>query len=258
MLQNNENVSKEFQKEISNAVVKATAKEVPSISYTVNGQTAEIVNTELIKHTRKIHALKAVGNSATKLVCKELASVSADGSYKGNFKSVAEYGSALFDFSKSTVSTYIQIADNFLTADAEPTTGKYTIGQLQEFLPIVKNPVANETPVQTIQRLEKEGTVGAGYTTKELRDRVKNGLGLALTGEKDTVESEPKLSDYVKVLSSKKATFSDKVSAYAHIIQLGYGLIPKDSNDSTDTDAVKFVQIAEEFAVQATGFIQNR
>lgn len=79
-----------------------------------------------------------------------------------------------------------------------------------------------------------------------------------MTGGQDTAESEPKLSDYVKVLSSKKATFSDKVTAYAHIIQLGYGLIPKDSNDSTDTDAVKFVQIAEEFAIQSTGFIQNR
>lgn len=246
-----------IQKSVTTAVAKATEKTVDTVSYTVNGEVAEIVNTELIQHTRRIQALKAVGNSATKLVCKELASVSADGSYKGNFKSVAEYGSALFDFSKSTVSTYIQIAENFLTADAESVTGKYTIGQLQEFLPIVKNPVAGETPIQTIQRMEKEGRIGSGYTTKELRDRIKSGLALT-DNAADNAESEPKLSDYCKVLASKKATFSDKVSAYAHMVQLAYGMIPKDSKDSTDTDAIKFMEIAEGFAVEATGFIQNR
>lgn len=172
-----------------------TTAELVTETFKSYGKVEEITlnNTALIEHTQKIHAYLDVTKAGQLGVCYELGKVAIDETYKtAGFKSLTDYGSALFDFKTSTCSLYARVGGTFVELDenGKPVVRKglprFTVGQLIELLPLYKD--GTENGDKALTELLNNGDFGQFSTTKAIRNAVKSAL--AIEGTSKEIDSD--------------------------------------------------------------------
>jgi hypothetical protein len=189
------NVSTKTNELVSLDVVSMNGKDA--------GETLKLYDTKLIEHTNTISKYRDAGNMSILAIANEMAKIENDKSYeKAGFKSVAEYANVVFDYKRPTVVLYLKCAKAFLTDDENgivtyrSNLPKFTIGQLIELLPMVKN--GNDIS-QVIDAIAN-GDINNRMSTKAVRKAVQSVLAIESTAtetksEKSATERMAKLDE---------------------------------------------------------------
>ena len=155
------------------------------------GETLKLYDTKLIEHTNVITKYRDAGNMSILAIAHEMAKIENDKSYeKAGFKSVAEYANVVFDYKRPTVVLYLKCAKAFLTDDENgivtyrSNLPKFTIGQLIELLPMVKN--GNDIS-QVIEAIAN-GDINNRMSTKAVRKAVQSVLAIDTTATEEKTE----------------------------------------------------------------------
>ena len=142
-----------------------------------------VYNIEVIKIMEMIDKALKGKTLLTYTICKAFAKIEESGELeKMGFKTVAEFGKAVYGLETSTVNHYVRIGKNFINDDFTVKAGlpELTVGHFIELSSLVDN--GDITPV--IQ-LYADGTLTDGMNTKKVREILKARNGKAIE-QKDT------------------------------------------------------------------------
>lgn len=170
----------------------------------------KIYDSKLIEHTSKIQSLRDAGNMTIIGIAQELRKVDDDGSYKkAGFKTTAEYATVIFDYKRPTTSLYIKCARAFIKEDKDgkatlsDNLPNFTIGQMIELLPLVKN----EDDISEVKKAVVDGEINNRMSTKKIRTAVQSIKAIDSPSklvdksektEKSDIQKAAKLGDYNK------------------------------------------------------------
>lgn len=132
-----------------------------------------VFDKEIIESIEKI----TVGFRAKKVVsyaiCREFANIQNSGKLESlGFKSIAEFGKALFDLEASTVNHYTKIGNAFINSDYSVKAGLPELG-VSHFIEL--NALVGENgSIEQIIGLYTSGTLTDGMSTKKIREVLKS------------------------------------------------------------------------------------
>lgn len=155
------------------------------------GETLKLYDTKLIEHTNVITKYRDAGNMSILAIAHEMAKIENDESYKkAGFKSVAEYANVVFDYKRPTVVLYLKCAKAFLTDGENGLVAfkgnlpKFTIGQLIELLPMVKD----SYDITAVKEAIANGEINNRMSTKAVRKAVQSLLAIDTTATEEKAE----------------------------------------------------------------------
>lgn len=147
-----------------------------------------VYNVEVIKIMEMIDKALKGKTLLTYTICKAFAKLEETGELeKMGFKTITEFGKAIYGLETSTVNHYVRIGKNFITDDFTVKAGlpELTVGHFIELSSLVDN--GDITPV--IQ-LYADGTLTDGMSTKKVREILKARSGKAI--EQKDIKSDTK------------------------------------------------------------------
>lgn len=140
-----------------------------------------ITDPELITSVEKILVAEKGKKVMGYVICKEMARIADSGKLeKMGFKTVSEFGKAMFGFETSTCNHYVRIGRNFITDDYHVISGLPELS-ISHFIELNKF-VGEDGDVSDIVDMYLDGTLVDGMSTKDVRK--------ALTVKSNTVDSE--------------------------------------------------------------------
>lgn len=141
---------------------------------------------ELITSVEKILVAEKGKKVMGYVICKEMAKIADSGKLeKMGFKTVAEFGKAMFGFETSTCNHYVRIGRNFITDDYHVIDGLPELS-ISHFIELNKY-VGEDGDTSDIVDMYLDGTLVDGMSTKDVRK--------ALVAKSNTVEAEITTSD---------------------------------------------------------------
>ena len=155
-----------------------------------NRNSLTVYNLEVIKIMEMIDLALKGKTLLTYTICKAFAKIEESGELeKMNFKSVTEFGKAIYGLETSTVNHYVRIGKNFITDDFTVKSGlpELTVGHFIELSSLVQD--GDITPV--IQ-LYANGTLTDGMSTKKVRETLKAINGKAIEQKDSKTETDSK------------------------------------------------------------------
>lgn len=136
---------------------------------------------ELITSVEKILLAEKGKKVMGYVICKEMARIADSGKLeKMGFKTVSEFGKAMFGFETSTCNHYVRIGRNFITDDYKVIDGLPELS-ISHFIELNKF-VGENGDVSDIVDMYLEGTLVDGMSTKDVRK--------ALTAKSNVIEGE--------------------------------------------------------------------
>ena len=130
-----------------------------------------IMDMDIIKSVKTIEGAINVRKMSNYIICKEFSKINESGKLENlGFKTIGEFGKALFGLESSTVNHYARIGSLFITDDYEvnPLLPQLSVSHLLE-LESYEN-----GDVEKISELFQNGTLSDGMSTKKIREILKN------------------------------------------------------------------------------------
>ena len=130
-----------------------------------------IMDMDIIKSVKTIEGAINVRKMSNYIICKEFSKINESGKPENlGFKTIGEFGKALFGLESSTVNHYARIGSLFITDDYEvnPLLPQLSVSHLLE-LESYEN-----GDVEKISELFQNGTLSDGMSTKKIREILKN------------------------------------------------------------------------------------
>ena len=130
-----------------------------------------IMDMDIIKSVKTIEGAINVRKMSNYIICKEFSKINESGKLENlGFKTIGEFGKALFGLESSTVNHYARIGSLFITDDYEvnPLLPQLSVSHLLE-LESYEN-----GDVEKISELFQNGTLSDGMSTKKIREVLKN------------------------------------------------------------------------------------
>lgn len=149
-----------------------------------------VYNIEVIKIMEMIDLALKGKTLLTYTICKAFSQIEESGELeKMGFKTVAEFGKAIYGLETSTVNHYARIGKNFITDDftVKPGLPELTVGHFIELSSLVEN--GDITPVID---LYSNGTLTDGMSTKKVRETLKTLNGKAIEQKDRKTEADSK------------------------------------------------------------------
>lgn len=141
---------------------------------------------ELITSVEKIRLAEKGKKVMGYVICKEMAKIADSGKLeKMGFKTVAEFGKAMFGFETSTCNHYVRIGRNFITDDYHVIDGLPELS-ISHFIELNKC-VGEDGDASDIVDMYLDGTLVDGMSTKDVRK--------AIAAKNNTIEAEVTTSD---------------------------------------------------------------
>ena len=142
-----------------------------------------VYNIEVIKIMEMIDKALKGKTLLTYTICKAFAKIEESGELeKMGFKTVAEFGKAVYGLETSTVNHYVRIGKNFINDDFTVKAGlpELTVGHFIELSSLVDN-----GDIAPVVQLYANGTLTDGMSTKKVRETLKAISGKGIE-QKDT------------------------------------------------------------------------
>ena len=130
-----------------------------------------IMDMDIIKSVKTIEGAINVRKMSNYIICKEFSKINESGKLENlGFKTIGEFGRALFGLETSTVNHYARIGSLFITDDYEvnPMLPQLSVSHLLE-LESYEN-----GDVEKISELFQNGTLSDGMSTKKIREVLKS------------------------------------------------------------------------------------
>ena len=130
-----------------------------------------IMDMDIIKSVKTIQGAINVRKMSNYIICKEFSRINESGKLENmGFKTIGEFGKALFGLETSTVNHYARIGTLFITDDYEvnPLLPQLSVSHLLE-LESYEN-----GDVEKISELFQNGTLSDGMSTKKIREVLKS------------------------------------------------------------------------------------
>ena len=130
-----------------------------------------IMDMDIIKSVKTIEGAINVRKMSNYIICKEFSKINESGKLENlGFKTIGEFGRALFGLETSTVNHYARIGSLFITDDYEvnPLLPQLSVSHLLE-LESYEN-----GDVEKISELYQNGTLSDGMSTKKIREVLKS------------------------------------------------------------------------------------
>ena len=130
-----------------------------------------IMDMDIIKSVKTIQGAINVRKMSNYIICKEFSKINESGKLENlGFKTIGEFGRALFGLETSTVNHYARIGSLFITDEYEvnPLLPQLSVSHLLE-LESYEN-----GDVEKISELFQNGTLSDGMSTKKIREVIKN------------------------------------------------------------------------------------
>ena len=130
-----------------------------------------IMDMDIIKSVKTIQGAINVRKMSNYIICKEFSRINESGKLENmGFKTIGEFGKALFGLETSTVNHYARIGTLFITDDYEvnPLLPQLSVSHLLE-LESYEN-----GDVEKISELFQNGTLSDGMSTKKIREDLKS------------------------------------------------------------------------------------
>jgi hypothetical protein len=144
---------------------------------------------ELITSVEKILLAEKGKKVMGYVICKEMARIADSGKLeKMGFKTVSEFGKAMFGFETSTCNHYVRIGRNFITDDYKVIDGLPELS-ISHFIELNKF-VGENGDVSDIVDMYLEGTLVDGMSTKDVRK--------ALTAKSNVIDGEASVVEETK------------------------------------------------------------
>jgi hypothetical protein len=151
---------------------------------------------ELITSVEKILLAEKGKKVMGYVICKEMARIADSGKLeKMGFKTVSEFGKAMFGFETSTCNHYVRIGRNFITDDYKVIDGLPELS-ISHFIELNKF-VGENGDVSDIVDMYLEGTLVDGMSTKDVR--------MALTAKSNVIDGEASVVEETKQTEAGKA-----------------------------------------------------
>jgi hypothetical protein len=151
---------------------------------------------ELITSVEKILLAEKGKKVMGYVICKEMARIADSGKLeKMGFKTVSEFGKAMFGFETSTCNHYVRIGRNFITDDYKVIDGLPELS-ISHFIELNKF-VGENGDVSDIVDMYLEGTLVDGMSTKDVRK--------ALTAKSNVIDGEASVVEETKQTEAGKA-----------------------------------------------------
>lgn len=137
-------------------------------------ETLKTFDTEIIKSTERIGAALAGQKILTFVVCRELARLNnKETLLRMGFKTISEYGKALFGFQKATCNMYAKVGKIFIGDDynlkSKVLPSSLTVGHLIE----LTSYVGEDDTISEIEKAYISGELTDGLSTAKLRQALK-------------------------------------------------------------------------------------
>ena len=130
-----------------------------------------IMDMDIIKSVKTIEGAINVRKMSNYIICKEFSKINESGKLENlGFKTIGEFGKALFGLETSTVNHYARIGTLFITDDYQvnPLLPQLSVSHLLE-LESYEN-----GDVEKISELYQNGTLSDGMSTKKIREVLKS------------------------------------------------------------------------------------
>lgn len=130
-----------------------------------------IMDMDIIKSVKTIEGALNVRKMSNYIICKEFSKINESGKLENlGFKTIGEFGKALFGLETSTVNHYARIGTLFITDDYEvnPMLPQLSVSHLLELTSYC------DGDVEKISELFQNGTLSDGMSTKKIREVLKN------------------------------------------------------------------------------------
>ena len=130
-----------------------------------------VMDEKTIKSIETIQGAYNVNKMSTYIICKEFSKLNdKDNLEKMGFKTVGEFGKALFGLETSTVNHYARIGELFITDDYQvnPMLPQLSVSHLLELTSY------SDGDVEKISELYQNGTLVDGMSTKKIRETLKS------------------------------------------------------------------------------------
>lgn len=169
------------QIEKSDGTVTELSKKVYQLQNPVGKRTQiTVYDISVIESMEKINAALKGRNILSYVICKELANIALSGKLESmGFKTIAEFGKAIYGFETSTSNHYARIGVAFLNDDYTVKAGLPQLS-VSHFIEL-NTLVAEDGNIDTIIDLYTSGQLVDGMSTKKMRDvikAIKNGTTL--------------------------------------------------------------------------------
>lgn len=130
-----------------------------------------VMDMDIIKSVKTIEGAINVSKMSSYIICKEFSRINESGKLENmGFKTIGEFGKALFGLESSTVNHYARIGTLFITDDYEvnPLLPQLSVSHLLE-LETYEN-----GDVEKISELFQNGKLTDGMSTKKIREVIKS------------------------------------------------------------------------------------
>ena len=130
-----------------------------------------IMDMDIIKSVKTIEGAINVRKMSNYIICKEFSKINESGKLENlGFKTIGEFGRALFGLETSTVNHYARIGSLFITDDYEvnPLLPQLSVSHLLELESYEGG------DVEKISELYQNGTLSDGMSTKKIREVLKS------------------------------------------------------------------------------------
>ena len=218
-----------------------------------------IMDMDIIKSVKTIEGAINVRKMSNYIICKEFSKINESGKLENlGFKTIGEFGRALFGLETSTVNHYARIGSLFITDDYEvnPLLPQLSVSHLLE-LESYEN-----GDVEKISELYQNGTLSDGMSTKKIREVLKslrenaiedksasdenNSIGDNSTGDngsevvndskQEKSESNEPTTDSIEQLNANfdKQVIVGKMLNYCQVIEELFGLLKEHDIEVVD------------------------
>ena len=130
-----------------------------------------IMDMGIIKSVKTIEGAINVRKMSNYIICKEFSKINESGKLENlGFKTIGEFGKALFGLETSTVNHYARIGELFITDDYQvnPLLPQLSVSHLLELTSYC------DGDVEKISELFQNGTLTDGMSTKKIRETLKS------------------------------------------------------------------------------------
>ena len=146
-----------------------------------------IMDMGIIKSVKTIEGAINVRKMSNYIICKEFSKINESGKLENlGFKTIGEFGKALFGLETSTVNHYARIGELFITDDYEvnPLLPQLSVSHLLELTSYC------DGDVEKISELFQNGTLTDGMSTKKIRETLKSLRDNAIEDKSQNEESD--------------------------------------------------------------------
>ena len=145
-----------------------------------------VMDKDIIKSVKTIEGAINVRKMSNYIICKEFSKINESGKLENlGFKTIGEFGKALFGLETSTVNHYARIGTLFITDDYQvnPLLPQLSVSHLLELTSYC------DGDVEKISELYQNGTLSDGMSTKKIRDTLKSLRDKAIEDKSQNEES---------------------------------------------------------------------